>query len=110
MDIAKAGAADCREHCQCVFSDDGDGFEITIPVSVSRTGIVGTARLHCVVAPDSHRIELMEWNNADLRPAALLNEIRQKVSAALRLVAEQQICGSPHICPAQIAKIVSAHG
>ena len=58
MNLKKHGViVDC-EHCRCVSSDGCGGFDVTVPVNDSETGITGTAKLHCVVSCEHHLVEL----------------------------------------------------
>jgi len=108
--LTKNGVTVCCERCKCVLADGNDGFDITVPLCITQAGITGTARLHCAVSAEGHRVELMQWNDADLPQTELSDENRERISATLRFVAEQQICGNPRLCPSQVSKIVAARG
>lgn len=100
---------DC-EQCQCVHSDDCGGFDVTVPVTLAEGGTAGTARLHCVVSADCHRVELMEWRDGDLHPGEPPEEARRRLDAALDFVAAQRLCGNSRLCPAAVVRVVQEQG
>jgi hypothetical protein len=96
---------DC-EHCRCVSSDGCGGFDVTVPISADGNGIAGTAKLHCVVSVERHRVELVSWNGARHHSTELAEAIQQTLLMTLDQVAERRICGSRHICPSEVISIV----
>ncbi len=70
MNLKKHGVTVDCEHCRCASSDGCGGYDVTVPVSDSETGIAGTAKLHCVVSPEHHLVELGPVSTK-LSPAAI---------------------------------------
>ena len=106
MSLKKHGiVVDC-EHCSCSSHDDSGGFEVTVPISDSETGIVATARLHCQVSPEQHDVSLTGWLDEAPDVETRSESMRQRISAALAFVAEHRICGNPNICPSEVVRIV----
>lgn len=107
--LTKHGVTVRCEQCRFVASDQRGGFDVAVPIGASDCGVAGTARLHCIVAPEGHQVALVEWHDADRRPVEASDEVRQRLTAALGFVAEQRICGNRRVCPAEIVRIVEEH-
>ena len=106
MRINKDGiTVDC-EHCVYNSSDDRAAFDITVPIIDSETGISGPAKLHCLVTPDRHTVELLEWNRVDPDPIQSKERLQERVSAILTFVADRKICGNRRMCPSKVIQIV----
>lgn len=106
MTIKKHGISICCEECLYAGSDEQGHFELVVPVSDSETGAAGAARLNCTVSPQSHRVELGEWQDVNDRAEDLSESSQQRLSALLGFVAERRVCGNADICPLEIVKIV----
>ena len=98
------------ESCTYLAVDGEDGFEVSVPLSTAEPGMHGVARLHCVVGPDSHRVELVSWTTAEGQTAAPPEELSRRVAGALCFIAERRICGNHHICPAEVIRVVKKQG
>lgn len=105
MSLRKQGLVVQCEHCRHI-SSDGGGFDITVPVRNAEGA--GTARLHCTISPDSHRIEFVCWDEQP-SPAEAAERIRAQVSEVLGFIAEQRLCGNDRICPLQVVQLVEQH-
>ena len=110
MGLKKGGVTIFCEGCQYVAMDAQGGFEVSVPVATAGADIAGTAKLRCVVGPDCHEIELVEWSGHDGLPVETLEEVRQRIRGALNFVAERGICGNSHICPGEVIRIVKEQG
>jgi hypothetical protein len=96
---------DC-ERCKYTSSDDRGGFDITVPIIDSETGVCGPAKLHCNVSAKQHAVELREWDDFKHQPTEAIESLKQRVSDALGFVADRQVCGNLKICPAEVIRIV----
>jgi len=106
MGLKKHGiTVDC-EHCKYTSSDDRGGFDITVPIIDSETGVSGPARLRCIVSAKQHAVELLEWDDLDHHPDEPVKSLQQRVSATLNFVAERRVCGNRNICPSEVIRIV----
>ena len=110
MNIKKDGCIVKCEHCQCVSHDGHGGFDVQVPICADDNDITGTARLHCAVSAEHHRVELVDWKGADNQPVTPPKEIQQRLSAALEFVADHRVCGNQKICPSAVIEIVEKHG
>lgn len=110
MGLTRNGATVRCEQCKFVPSGDDGAFDLTVPISAPEHGMAGTARLHCVISPQCHHVELVEWNDAERGPTELSAEIRQCLADAISFIAEQRICGHPGLCPSEITRLVAARG
>jgi len=106
MGLKKHGVMVGCEHCKCASTNGYGGFDIIVPVSDSETGITGTAKLHCTVSTECHRVELTEWQDANRHPIQPSDNLQQRVSATLTFVADHRVCGNRNICPSEIIRIV----
>ncbi|MCU7830280.1 MAG: hypothetical protein KZQ85_14545 [Candidatus Thiodiazotropha sp. (ex Myrtea sp. 'scaly one' KF741663)] len=106
MSLKKDGCIVKCEHCQCVSNDGSGGFDVKVPICSDKDGISGTARLHCVVSPEHHQVELMDWEDDEHHPVLPPNSVRQRLSSALNFVADHRVCGNQKICPLEIIQIV----
>jgi hypothetical protein len=107
--LQKFGVKISCEGCHYVAVDREGGFEVTVPVGTADAECVGTARLRCLVTPQSHEIELVAWEGTASMPAEAMESVRRRLSDALHFVAERRICGNHHICPAEVIRIVKEH-
>jgi hypothetical protein len=94
------------EGCTYLETGGDGGFDVSVPLSTAEPGVNGVARLHCVVGPDSHRVELVSWVTSDGRAIAPPEAVEQRVAAALRFIAERRICGRHQICPTEVIRVV----
>lgn len=105
MSIQKQGLVLHCENCRHVASD-GCGFDISVPV---RNGdAAGTARLHCTISPECHRVEFVCWDE-EPSPADAAERIREQVSEVIGFIADQRLCGNDRICPLQVVQLVEQH-
>lgn len=110
MELKQQGITiDCR-HCCCAGTDGCGGFDVTVPLGDSESGISGMARLHCTVTPVCHHVELVEWRDAEFHAMAGTTKVHPRIAAALDFVAARRICGNQHICPARVVRVVEKHG
>ena len=110
MGLNKHGViVDC-EHCKCAYANGYGSFDIIVPVSDSETGIAGTAKLHCTVSTERHRVKLTEWLDANRHPIQPSDNLQQRVSATLTFVADHRVCGNRNICPSEIIRLVDENG
>ena len=108
MGLQKNGImVDCA-HCSCASSDASGCFDVVVPISDAETGIIGNAKLHCVISAESHGVELVEWQGVGNCPDESMQGIRDRLLTALDFVADQRICGNSRICPAEVVRIVKA--
>jgi hypothetical protein len=106
MSLNKHGiTVDCK-HCIYTSSNDRGAFDVIVPIIDSETGISGPAKLHCTVSTEQHAVELLEWqeDNRDRSPST--ENLQQRVSDALKFVADRQVCGNRKICPSEVILIV----
>ena len=110
MSLKKHGViVDC-EHCKYASTNGCGGFDIIVPVSDSEARITGTAKLHCTVCTEYHRVELTEWQDANRHPIQPSDNLQQRVSATLAFVADHRVCGNRNICPSEVIRIVDENG
>lgn len=107
MSLEKHGVVVHCEYCKHIASDGCGGFDVTVPVQASDAA--GTARLRCIVSPEGHRAELVEWRS-ESGGKEPTEEVRQRVSDVIDFVAEQRICGHHRICPVEVIRLVEQHG
>ena len=106
MRLKKHGiTVDC-EYCIYTSSDNRGAFDITVPIIDSETGISGPAKLRCIVSPNRHSVELLEWHSFNLHPIQFIERLQERVSATLTFVADHKICGNRNICPSKVIHIV----
>lgn len=112
MSIKKLGVSVSCEHCNFIRSDNSDGFDVTVPVSIAETGVSGSVRLRCFVSPQSHKFEFISWDDANPDPSrvALTDETQHQIMSAFNLFAEQRICGNALLCPSEVVRIVKVYG
>ena len=110
MSLENKGVKISCESCSYVALDDKGGFAVSVPLSIADAEVSGTAKLHCVLGPGSHKVELVEWAAEGHLPGEALEEVRQRVSRALGFIAERRICGNRHICPAEVIRVVKKQG
>lgn len=106
MGIKKHGVTVGCEHCHCVHSDDTGSFDVTVPIETGESRGAAIAKLHCVVTPVRHEVELVEWDSAQDNQAAASAESQQQLSAVLEYIAERRICGNHKICPPEVIEVV----
>ena len=110
MSLKKHGViVDC-EHCKYASTNGCGGFDIIVPVSDSEARITGTAKLHCTVCTEYHRVELTEWQDANRHPIQPSDNLQQRVSATLNFVADHRVCGNRNICTSEVIRIVDENG
>ena len=108
MSLKKHGViVDC-EHCKYASTNDC-GFNIIVPVCDSEAGITGTAKLHCTVSAECHRVELTEWQEANRFSIQSSENLKQRIAVMLDFVADHRICGNRNICPSEVIRIVDEH-
>ncbi len=105
MSIKKQGLVLHCENCRHVASD-GCGFDISVPVRDGEAA--GTARLHCTISPECHRVEFVCWDE-EPSPPEVARRIREQVSEVIGFIAEQRLCGNDRICPLQVVQLVEQH-
>jgi hypothetical protein len=106
MRLNKLGiVVDCKQ-CTYTSSDDPGAFDVIVPIIDSETGISGPAKLHCTISKEQHAVELLEWQDVNLDPAPSSGNLQQRVTDALSIVAEHQVCGNRKICPSEVVEIV----
>lgn len=108
MSLRKCGVELFCEGCQYVRGDQDGGFEITVPVAVGEGGPTGTARLHCVVSGERHRVELIELLGAESRAVHPSPGELEQMSAVLDFVGRHRVCGNQRICPPDVVRVVKA--
>jgi len=96
---------DC-EHCKYASNNVNGGFDIVVPVGDSETGIAGTAKLHCTVSAECHRVDLTEWQDANRHSIQPSDNLQQRVSATLTFLADKRVCGNRNLCPSEVIRIV----
>lgn len=105
MGIQKHGLVVSCENCRHVASD-ACSFDIAVPVRLDEAA--GTARLHCTITPECHRIEFVGWDEAP-SPADAADRLRLQVSAVLGFIADQRLCGNERLCPMRVVQLVEEH-
>ena len=86
---------------------EADGcFEVSVPIRDRQTGIDGTAKLHCTISHNRHRVELENWHDANHQPIAASEKLSQRVTDTLTAFAEKKVCGKCKACPAEVIEIV----
>ena len=95
---------DCK-HCKYL-TDDGDSFDVSVPINDKESGISGNATLHCTVSDTGHSVELLHWFDDDEQPIQPSENLSQRVESTLCQVADKKLCGNCHICPPQVVDIV----
>ncbi|MCU7918253.1 MAG: hypothetical protein KZQ95_07820 [Candidatus Thiodiazotropha sp. (ex Epidulcina cf. delphinae)] len=110
MNIKKDGCIVKCEHCQCVSNNGRGGFDVQVPICADDNGIAGTARLHCAISAERHRVELVNWKDTDDHTVTPPKEIQKRLATALDFVADHRVCGNQKICPAEVIEIVEKHG
>lgn len=106
MGLENNGVKISCEGCTYLDTDGEGGFDVSVPLSTVEPGVTGVARIHCVVGPDSHRVELVSWVTSDGQAVAPPEAVEQRVAAALRFIAERRICGRHHVCPTEVIRVV----
>ena len=109
MELKKQGILFDCVNCKYASSDGCGGFDVTVPLSDSETGISGTAKLHCTISPACHQVELVDWHDVGFHTIRPSRNIQPRISTALAFVAEHRICGNRHICPSEIIRVVEEY-
>lgn len=94
------------QHCHCVGTDGEGGFSVTVPVSMD-AATIGEVRLQGQVRAESHRLEWIEWTDAEHRPVIVSSAWQQQLSSILQRLAEKKVCGNPQLCPSEVVRIAT---
>ena len=92
--------------CVCTSTNQKDGFEVTVPIRDTTTGVSGQAVLHCSVTPDNHKVKLLDCVDDESRQVSLDQESTRRLSRLLEFISVHRICGNESICPHEVSRIV----
>ncbi len=96
---------DCKT-CRYLKSDACGGFDISVDINDSQTGVAGQATLHCDISGRNHRLELFQWQPAESFSAQPNTDLVNRVTATLDVFAEQRLCGNSKICPTALVRAI----
>ena len=97
------------ENCVCVSEESLDAFDISVPVRDAKTGVNGTAKIHCAISSTGHHLALKEWQDENLQQIHPSDDMQLRLDELLEFVEDRKLCGNCSICPNEIVQIAKKH-
>jgi len=104
--MRKNGLECCCRECELFGANGADNFEITVPFRETSSGEPISARFRCTITKNAHTLELTSITEHG-RPAR--EDVVRRARALIASIEAGQVCGSKHLCPPDVVRLVAAN-